>query len=68
MLIRIQYHDGKYDYIHHSRLREFIETKDLRQFYRPKERTWVTIGTDPVRGSGQGYYLYAGPERRGREG
>ena len=38
MLIRIQYHDGKFDYIHHSRLHEFIETKDLRQFDRPNEK------------------------------
>ena len=68
MLIRIQYHGGKFDYIHHSRLHEFIETRELTQFYRPSEKTWVAIGIDPVRRQSRLYSPYSGPERRSREG
>jgi hypothetical protein len=67
MLIRIRYYDGKFDYIHHSRLHEFIEARELSQFYRPNEKAWVAIGVDPIRRQRQGD-PYSGPERRGREG
>jgi hypothetical protein len=61
MVLHVQYHDNKYDYVIHTTLDELIDTQRIKRFYRPSEERWITPDLDPVRGIG-GHYL--GPERR----
>lgn len=61
MVLRVQYHDGKFDYVSESALTRLILEKEIKQFYRPSEEKWTVVGIDPVRGWGG---KYAGPERR----
>lgn len=57
MTLRVQYVNGKYDYVDNRTLDELIEQDLIRQFYRPSERRWVDIETDPVRGKVRFYRL-----------
>jgi hypothetical protein len=61
MLIRVQYPDGRYDYIKHTRLDALIDSVKITRFLRSSG--WVVIGEDPVRRRG-GRPSYTGPERR----
>ncbi|OPY77925.1 MAG: hypothetical protein A4E65_02512 [Syntrophorhabdus sp. PtaU1.Bin153] len=61
MVIRVQYHNDKFDYVNEFTLMKLISMQEIKKFYRPSDEEWVIIGTDPVRGMG-GHY--AGPERR----
>ena len=61
MVLRVQYHDGKFDYVAESALTRLIAEKEIKQFYRPSEEKWITVGFDPTRGLGGNY---TGPERR----
>jgi hypothetical protein len=62
MVIRIQYNNGKYDYVPGQVLNQQIARKNIKQFYRPSEKKWVTVGVDRIRGMGG---MYDGSERRG---
>jgi len=62
MVIRIQYNNDKYDYVPGRVLNEQITRKNIKQFYRPSEKRWVTIGVDRIRGMGG---TFEGSERRG---
>jgi hypothetical protein len=61
MVLRVQYHNEKFDYVNDFALGKLITTNEIKSFYRPSEEKWIKIGTDAVRGTG-GYY--AGPDRR----
>jgi hypothetical protein len=57
MTLRVQYLDGKYDYVDNRTLDLLIEQDLIRQFYRPSEKRWVDVETDPVRGKVRFYRL-----------
>lgn len=61
LYIRVQYTNGWYDYVPGQVLDEQLARKNIKQFYRPSEERWVTIGIDRIRGVGG---MYNGPERR----
>ena len=63
MVLRIQFRNKDYDYIHAQRLDDLIQKKEIIQFYRPLAKSWVKIGIDPIRGKASGAYV--GAERRG---
>lgn len=62
MLIRVMYHDEKYDLIPAARLNEMIETGRIAMFQRGNSG-WVRVGVDPVR-SKKADPFYNGTERR----
>ncbi len=62
MLIRVMYHDEKYDLIPASRLNELIEAGKIRMFQRGSSG-WVRVGVDPIR-SKKTESAYNGTERR----
>ncbi len=62
MLIRVMYHDEKYDLVPASRLNELIETGRIAMFQRGCSG-WVRVGVDPVR-SGNTESSFNGTERR----
>ncbi len=59
MLIRVLYHDGKYDMVKDRYLGLYIDSGKILKFKR--KDGWVTIGVDPIRRSER---PYNGPERR----
>jgi hypothetical protein len=61
MVLRVQYHNDKFDYVNDFALGKLITTNEIKRFYRPSEERWITIGQDTTRGAG-GHY--AGPDRR----
>ena len=61
MVLRVQYHNNKFDYVSEFALGKLINTNEIKKFYRPSEERWITVGRDAVRGTG-GYYT--GPDRR----
>lgn len=61
MVLRVQYHNDKFDYVNDFALGKLITAKEIKKFYRPSEERWITVGVDAVRGTG-GHYT--GPERR----
>lgn len=61
MVLQVQYHDNKFDYVNHFSLDKLIRKKQIKRFYRPSEEKWVFIGIDPIRGNGGDY---DGRERR----
>lgn len=61
MVLRIQYHNDRFDYVNELALNRLITTQEIKKFYRPSEERWITIGVDAIRGTG-GHYT--GPERR----
>jgi hypothetical protein len=50
MTLRVQYKDGKYDYVDNHTLDILIDQDLIQQFYRPSENKWVDVEADPVRG------------------
>jgi|WetSurMetagenome_2_1015567.scaffolds.fasta_scaffold715921_2 hypothetical protein len=50
MTLRIQYSDGKYDYVDSRTLDRLIDTNQVKFFYRPSEKKWIDVDTDAVRG------------------
>lgn len=63
MILHVQYKDLRYDYVTARILDELLAHRQLRLFFRPSEKRWVNVLTDPVRGAGG---EYAGPDRRER--
>lgn len=61
MVLRVQYHNDKFDYVTGFALAKLITTNEIKKFYRPSEERWVTVGIDAVRGTGG---TYTGPDRR----
>lgn len=60
MIIWVKYKSEKYDMVKDTFLDELISSQKIQKFYRSDG--WVTIGVDPIRGTGGGFYY--GPERR----
>ena len=50
MLIRVMYHDEKYDLVPAARLNELIENGRIAMFQRGSSG-WVRVGIDPIRSS-----------------
>ena len=50
MTLHVQYKNGKYDYVDNHTLDTLIDEDLILQFYRPSERKWIDVETDPVRG------------------
>lgn len=65
MLLRVQYPNYDYDYVHASTLNKLIVNRQIRKFLRPSENYWVDIEKGPVREKDAIIYIYMGPERRG---
>jgi hypothetical protein len=61
MLLRVMYHDQRYDFIKAARLNEFIEAGTLAMFQRGGG--WARVGVDPIR-SKKTNSSYNGDERR----
>ncbi len=52
--LRVEYKNSRYDYVPDSKLDALISAREIKRFFRPFDKEWVTIGVDPVRGSGTG--------------
>jgi hypothetical protein len=61
MVLHIQYHNNKFDYINSEILDNLIHRRRIKRFYRPSEEKWIVIGLDPIRGNGGDH---EGKERR----
>jgi hypothetical protein len=61
LFLHVQYLDHRHDYVEAHHLDRLIESREIKQFYRPSEGRWIDITFDRVRGIG-GHYI--GPERR----
>jgi hypothetical protein len=60
MLIKVMYQNNESDMVKPFLLDDLVASGKITKFFR--SGGWVTIGVDPVRGNGGGYYK--GPERR----
>ncbi len=60
MLIRVMYHNRRYDMVKDFFLQNLIASGRINRFYRADG--WAEIGRDPLRGSGT--HSHTGPERR----
>lgn len=61
MMVLVRYLDGTYDMVMNYHLDKLISDSKIIGFERSNK--WITLGVDPVRGSGG---VYSGPERRGQ--
>jgi len=61
MHIRVVYYNDKYDYVTDLKFQELLGLKQVKRFYRPSEKRWVTVGIDRIRGMGG---TYSGLDRR----
>ncbi len=59
--VSVQYHNDTFGTIPDLALDNLISSLQIKKFYRPSEKRWVTVGYDRVRGAGG---LYSGPDRR----
>ena len=59
--IEVEYQDGGHAFVDDYSLENLIKSNQIKQFFRPSEKRWITIGFDPVR-SREGHYC--GMERR----
>jgi hypothetical protein len=57
----VKYTNGVSDVVNQKLLDELIAGNTLKEFYRPSESRWVTLGVDVIRGTGGSY---VGPDRR----
>ena len=64
MTLRVVYHDNTCDTIPFFILQLGIDCKKIKMFYRNFERTWVTVGTDPIRMATHIAAPYESSERR----
>ncbi len=64
MGIRVVYQDNTCDMIPASILQLGIDCKKIKMFYRDSEKSWITVGVDPVRKIAESSTSYQGPERR----
>lgn len=61
LYLRVKYTDNSYDYIAGTVLDKLLHEHKIKRFYRYSEEKWVTVGVDPIRGTGG---IYGGPDRR----
>ena len=62
MMLHVQYQDEKYDYVESQAIDKLINSRLIKQLYRPAEKRWVIVDHGPIRGMGGN--VYVGPERR----
>jgi hypothetical protein len=60
--IAIKYRSNTEDIVSPSMLDELITSDQIKQFYRPSEERWVTLGVDKIRKAR--IKKHKGPERR----
>ena len=60
--IEVEYQDGSHAFVDDYSLESLIKSNLIKQFFRPSERRWITIGIDAVRSR---KCNYCGLERRG---
>ena len=61
MMLYVQYQNDGYDFVNTQTLDRLLRGKKVRQFYRPSEKRWIDVSSDPIRGLG-GHY--SGRNRR----
>ena len=61
MMLPVQYHNHKYDFVAVKTLAKLLMEGKIRYFYRTFEKRWVDVYLDPIRGLGG---RYSGPDRR----
>ena len=59
--IEVEYQDGSHAFVDDHSLENLIKSNRIKQFFRPSEKRWITIGIDAVRSSKGNY---CGTERR----
>ncbi|HPC74137.1 MAG TPA: tetratricopeptide repeat protein [Syntrophales bacterium] len=59
--IKVRYRNNREGFVDDVTLNELIISKKIKQFYRPSEKRWVNIETDPVRREKR---FFNGSERR----
>ena len=59
--IAIKYRSNTEDIVPPTMLDELITSDQIKQFYRPSEERWVTLGVDKIRKARR---KHKGPERR----
>ena len=59
--VEVKYQNNMHAFVDDYLLEELIRSKRIKQFFRPSERRWITIGIDPVR---IGKSFHWGKERR----
>ena len=59
--LEVKYQDGSHAFVDDHSLESLIKSNRIKQFFRPSEKRWITIGIDSIR-SWKGNYL--GRERR----
>jgi hypothetical protein len=60
--IEVEYLEGNHAFVDDHALEGLIRLGLIKEFYRPSESRWITIGIDAVRGAGKTHY--SGCERR----
>ncbi len=60
-LIKVRYRNNREGRVDDVTLHELIVSKKIKQFYRPSEKRWVNMETDPVRREPR---FYNGSDRR----
>jgi hypothetical protein len=61
----VEYQDGENAFVDDYLLENLIKSNQIKQFFRPSEKRWITVGIDPVR-SGKGHYYGVERRRTGR--
>ena len=59
--IEVEYQNDTHAFVDDYSLENLIKSNQIKQFFRPSEKRWITVGIDTVR-SGKGHYY--GMERR----
>jgi len=59
--IEVKYQNDTHAFVDDYLLEELIKSKQIKQFFRPSEKRWITIGIDRIR---IGKTPYWGKERR----
>ena len=59
--IEVEYQGGSHPFVDDHSLEGLIKSNQIKQFFRPSEKRWITIGIDAVRSWKDNY---CGRERR----
>ena len=52
MLINVVYKNRRHDLVKSFLLDKLLADGELKKFYRPSEKKWIFVDTDPIRGMG----------------
>ena len=63
--IEVEYQDGSHAFVDDYSVENLIKSNQIKQFFRPSEKRWITVGIDPVR-SRKGHYYEKERRRTGR--